>query len=459
MLKVADIRARLDDERGIAMITVVVIGTILFLLAAVMAARSISSLNQVVVQRSWERALHVAESGIHRTLYELVNDQTYNTGEIVPPSFASDQAEEDWVREEAEDNAVVSTPQGQYQVVKPSNETVAYAVGFVPDSTDPSATRVIRTEYDYAPFRMRNMAILSDGDLSIPGNPVIAGTGGSVHSNQNVTMSGSPTIAGTATATGSYTVTGVPIIGDPTNSGGGRPPLFVPMINPRENYELSEYDLCPDGNVRTGPAYPGPEPPNMTDTPCQGTLLADADSIPYRGWKKTGDDASDGAKWDFGGNTAYDGVYYVYQGSAVIGGNPGAIGTEWSVTVMAEASATGPEPSHCPHVGGDIEVGGNPKMRFNDGAAPLLFVAGRDLRISGNPDQTHEGFLAAHEQFNISGNPVLNAALIANDRCDSPSSAVAQTDHEISGNPLITYNGQWEAPIGTNIRITLWLEL
>src|SRR5918999_921211 len=216
MLKVADIRARLDDERGIAMITVVVIGTVLFLLAAVVAARSISSLNQVVVQRSWERALHVAETGIHRTLYELVNDQTYNTGEVVPPSFASDQAEEDWVREQAEDNAVVSTPQGQYQVVKPSNETVAYAVGFVPDTGDPSATRVVRTEYDFAPFRMRNVAILTDGDLYI---------------------SGDPTIAGTATAVGDYDLNGNPTIGDEDNSGGGRPPLFVPLVNARQTYE------------------------------------------------------------------------------------------------------------------------------------------------------------------------------------------------------------------------------
>jgi hypothetical protein len=459
MLKVANMRARLDDERGIAMITVVIIGMVLFLLAAVMAARSIRSLNQVVAQRSWERALHVAETGIHRTLYDLVNDQTYNTGEVVPASFASAQEEEDWVREAAEDNAVVSTPQGQYQVVKPSNETVAYAVGFVPDTGDPSATRVVRTEYDYAPFRMSNVAILSDGDLSIPGNPSISGTGGSVHSNQDVAVSGDPTIAGTATATGSYTISPGATIGDPGNSGGGRPPLFVPLINPRENYEMSEYDLCPDGNVRTGPEYPGPEAPNMTDTPCQGIVLADATSIAYRGWRKTGDDAADGAKWDSGGNTAYDGVYYIYRGSATIGGNPGDVGAPWEVTVMAEPSATGPEPSHCPHVGGDIEVSGNPVMKYNDKATPLLFVAGRDLKINGNTEQSHEGFLAAHEQFNISGNPTLNAALIANDKCDSASSAVAQTDHEISGNPLITYNGQWEAPFGTNIRITLWLEL
>src|ERR687895_158874 len=130
MLKVADIRARLDDERGIAMITVVIIGMVLFLLAAVMAARSISSLNQVVAQRSWERALHVAETGIHRTLYELVNDQTYNTGD-----------------------------------------------------------------------------------------PAISGTGGSVHSNQNVTISGDPTIAGTATAVGDYDLNGNPTIGDEDNSG------------------------------------------------------------------------------------------------------------------------------------------------------------------------------------------------------------------------------------------------
>jgi hypothetical protein len=459
MLKVADIRARLDDERGIAMITVVVIGTVLFLLAAVMAARSISSLNQVVVQRSWERALHVAETGIHRTLYELVNDQTYNTGEVVPPSFASDQAEEDWVREQAEDNAVVSTPQGQYQVVKPSNDTVAYAVGFVPDTGDPSATRVVRTEYDFAPFRMRNVAILTDGDLYISGDPAISGTGGSVHSNQNVTISGDPTIAGTATAVGDYDLNGNPTIGDEDNSGGGRPPLFVPLVNVRQNYEMSEYDLCPDGNVRTGPAYPGPEAPNMTDTPCQGTLLADADSIEYRGWKKTGDDASDGAKWDYGGNTAYDGVYYVYQGSASIGGNAGDSVAPWRLTLFAEPSAVGSEPNHCPHTGGDIEIGGNVSVQYHDKGVPVLFMAGRDLRISGNPDQTHEGFMAAHEQFNISGNPILNTALIANDKCDSPASSVADADHEISGNPTITYDGQFEAPVGLNIRITLWLEL
>jgi hypothetical protein len=459
MLKVARIRARLDDERGIAMITVVIIGMVLFLLATVMAARSIRSLNQVVVQRSWERALHVAETGIHRTLYELVNDQTYNTGEVLPASFGSAQEEEDWVREAAEDNAVVATPQGQYQVVKPANDTVAYAVGFVPDNGDPSATRVVRTEYDFAPFRMQNVAILSDGDLSIPGTPVIAGSGGSVHSNDDVTISGNPTIEGSATSVDDYTVSGTPIIGDEGNSGGGRPPLFVPLVDPRQNYEMSEYDLCPDGNVRTGPAYPGPEAPNMTDTPCQGTLLADADSITYRGWKKTGDDVSKGAKWDYSGNTAYDGVYYIYLGSATIGGNAGDLAAPWRMTLMAEASAVGAEPGHCPHTGGDIEVAGNIHVQYHDKGSPLLFVAGRDLKISGNPDQSHEGFMAAHEQFNISGNPTLNTALIANDKCDSPSSAVAAADHEISGNPLITYNGDFEAPLGLNIRITLWLEL
>jgi hypothetical protein len=98
-------------------------------------------------------------------------------------------------------------------------------------------------------------------------------------------------------------------------------------------------------------------------------------------------------------------------------------------------------------------------MQYHDKGASVLFMAGRDLRVSGNPDQSHEGFMAAHEQFNISGNPVLNAALIANDKCDSPASAVAQSDHEISGNPTITYDGNFEAPVGLNIRITLWLEL
>jgi hypothetical protein len=465
-------RGRCSDERGIAMVSVVGMSAILFGFATIVMTRSISDYNQVRHDRRFEQAIQVADSGVDHMLFKLGTDLTYTTGETVPDFGGDVAAEEAWVLENVDDaepdcnttgcNQLVTTPEGQWATIRPVNAEVIYSVGYVPTRANPFRTRVIRAAYDYAPF-VPSVAILTDGDLVISGNPSISGAGGSVHANGDIEFNGNPTVEGYASAVGECDGCVPPTVGDAANSGGGMPEREVPLIDPRENYFMSEYDLCPDATVRTGPSYSagGGFFPNSTLTPCNGQILEDTGGgDEYRGWKMSGTDVGNqGAKWDMSGNTGYDGVYYVYQGSAKVSGTPGSSATPWNLTILAEAVGTGEEPTHCPHVGGDIGISGNPVMRRHDKAQPLHLIAGRDLEVSGNPGVSYEGVLAAHEQFSISGNPSITGAIIANDYCDTSGSPVSEPEIEVSGNPNIFYDGTLEIPLGRRIRTTHWNEL
>lgn len=451
----ASVRQHADDEQGIAMVSVVGMSAILFAVAAIVMTRNLSDYNLVRSDRRFEQAIQVADSGVDHTLFKVGASTTYTTGEILPTSFASTQAEKDWVMSNAADNYLVTTPEGQWATIRPMNADVIYSVGYVPTRVDPFKIRVIRAAYDYAPF-VPSVAILTDGDLEIQGSATITGAGGSVHANGDVSLSGSPNISGYVSASGDYSPGGT--VGDPVNSGGGKPPREVPVIDPRENYLMSEYDLCPNGDVRTGPSYSagGGFLPNATDVPCGGALLDDGFGQGYRGWKVT---AGLPAQWKYNDNTAYDGVYYIYQGSAEITGNPGSTELPWKVSIFAEAISGGSEPDHCPHQGGDIVVNGGGDMKRHDTSQPLHLIAGRDLQLHGNPGTHWEGVYAAHEQFDITGNTDLTGVIIANDYCDSSGSPVSDATVNLSGSAHIDYDGLMEIPIGRRIRTTHWNEL
>lgn len=449
------VKLKHPDERGLAMPMVIIAIMLVFLFGAILTARSVADQNQVSGLRLWEQALHAADAAVDHALFRLTEDRAYTTGETLP-TFADDAAERAWVFEQVADNPAKRTREGEWALVKPSNDNVIFGVGWTPSKAKATKRRLVRIEYDFAPF-IPTTAILTDGDLKFSGNPDVLGANGSAHANGNVTVSGNPNFSGHLSASGTYTNTGSPTFGDPANTGGGRPRIEVPRIDPRENYAMSQYDLCPNGEVRAGPAYPGPEAPNASNLPCQGALLDVATSSEYRGWKMPGD-----AKWDYGADTSYDGVYYLYQGSAKVAGNPGSDANPWRVTIFAEPGVTGDEWQHCPHSRGDIQVSGNPRIKPHLSAHPLLLIAGRDLEVSGNPSgssESYEGVLAAHEQFKVNGNPNFRGTLIANDRCNTDGSPVDQSTVHFSGNPTLTYNGGEEVPLGGTVRITHWLEL
>lgn len=449
----APFAARLADERGIALVSVVLLSSILFSLGAVVIGRSLSDYNQVRGDRRFEQTIQVADSGVDRTLFKVGADPTYSTGETLPDADSFPTTEEAWVLDAAADNPAVKVAEGEWVVVKPSNASVIYSIGYVPSRAAPVKTRLIRAVYDLAPF-VPNTAILTAGDLEISGSVEVTGVAGSIHANGDIAMNGGPAVDGYVSAGGDYD-TGNSTIGDPANSGGGKPPREVPLVDPRESYALSEYDLCPDGTVRGGPSFSGPER-NLTTTPCAGgTAPGWTTGVEYRGWTHQGED------WKYNSGTAYDGVYYVYHGSVQISGSPGSAATPWNVTIMAEAQGSGAgEPGHCPHTGGDIDVSGSPVMRPFPAAAPLLLIAGRDLELTGTGlagDASLDGVIAVHEQFKLSGTKTINGIVLANDYCHTAGSPVDKST--ISGTITINYDGGLEVPLGLTIRTTHWNEI
>jgi hypothetical protein len=456
------------------MVTTVLMSAVLFAVAAIVMTRNFSDYNQVRSDRRFEQAIQVADSGVDHGLYKVGANPSYNTNDppandpLLPAEYMGPNvdraAEKEWVLSNVADNPPVTTPEGQWAIIRPKNADVIYSVGYVPNRANPFKVRVIRAAYDYAPF-VPSTAILTDGNLEIGANATITGAGGSAHANGNVIYGGSAKVPdGYVSASGSCTGCDSPTIGNQEDSGGGKPKREVPLINPRENYVMSDYDLCPNGEIRTGPSYiDDATAPNTSGVPCGGTLIAVASAnTPWRGWKYKGWDSSFQQKahqWQFGDPAAFDGVYYIYQGSAQVTSNPGTPTTPWKVTLFAEAISSGEEPGHCPHVGGDIDMAGGGNVRPNSKAQPLHLIAGRDLQMSGTPGNKWEGVYAAHEQFQLTGSVEMNGVILANDYCDTVGSPVSQNIINVGGTATLHYDGGLEVPLGRRIRTTHWNEL
>ena len=460
----------LDNDRGMALIVVMGTSLVLFILATVIVTRSLNDQRQVRRQRLHEQAIHVADAGLERGLYQLEQDATYFKGPDAPVGgFANVGAEKTWALTTAATAAAEcpvagptksATPcwfngtEGQIVILKPSNLARVYSVSYVPTKAAPVRTRVIRGTFDTGNATL-SYGILTGGNLTMGSGTTIAGSG--VHANGNLTTSGG-SVSGPATSSGSYTNGGTTV---GAGSGGGRPGVQVPNIRPRDNYSKSEYDLCPDGTVRKGPSYTGGGAPTST-TPCTGTVLATATSTAYRGWRRTtASDASKGAIWT--STSAYDGVYYIYQGSALITGRV----DKARVTVIAEATpASGTEPL-CPRVGGDIEVRSPsppPSMKISPApkGTPFLYLAGRDLFMDTwwHHAQTQEGVMYATEQFSITGNNAgagglkLTGSIISGDFCHTTGSPVSTNSLT---NVQLTYGG-FSIPPGVP-RLMNWAEI
>lgn len=71
------LRARPSDERGIAMIAVIIVGFILFSLVTATLVFAINSLDVARHDQDWNAALAAAEAGIDDYLYRLNRDGSY----------------------------------------------------------------------------------------------------------------------------------------------------------------------------------------------------------------------------------------------------------------------------------------------------------------------------------------------------------------------------------------------
>jgi hypothetical protein len=485
-------RTRRQD--GLALPTVLFLGVVMFLVVTAVAFRGVVGVHQADDQRRYNEALQIADGGVDKALFELIEDHDYGTmtpatagGTAAADGMPSPGADErEWALNKATLklaagatssvdptnqflSRVVKSRTGEWAVVKPAGESnaVVYAVGYVPSRANATRTRVLRIEYDFPPFNAIN-AILTGGNLKLGGNASISGSAGSIHTNGNFDYQGNSwNVSGAVAASGTFPASALGRIGNAADSGGGKAAQEIPDIDPSEGitYGFSQYDLCPDGSVRGGPANPDGFA-NVTGTPCGGPVQNASGA--FKGWTPTvgtGSGLTTPTTWKYQTSACNNGVFFVKWGTAEIKGNPGkdaftCQGQPWAATILV--STKHPATGHCPHYGGDIDISGTPSMRPHPSAGGILLMAGRDFKMLGNASgggASFQGSISVHEQFDLSGNMTLTGNIIANDQCSTTGSPIAQNIVNLQGSSSITFNSPVELPLGKQVRITRWTEL
>jgi hypothetical protein len=283
-------------------------------------------------------------------------------------------------------------------------------------------------------------AVLVDGNLRINGNPRVVGAAGSIHSNQNLQISGTPSaeqyVSSSGTLTGGNAVnTGAPpaFADNPPDARPGQDQILVPDFNP--------IDYRPQvGDQRCNPAAPA-VPPNL---PCyelrnngQTINLFTGAFVPRPpGWVYLGAAPGNSVQYDITG--ALTPASYYIEGNVKIGANPGSAAAPVRVSLLVE---------------GSLEMGGNPSLQPTGalsvpGGAAIAIMARDDLKLNGNPGTALNGLYYAGDQIQIGGNGNINGQVIVKNRDDNPSPPgfnlvvrLAGNFMEISGNPNINYDG------------------
>jgi len=231
--KVGVVRRLRSDERGIAMVSVGLLGAFVVLISVVVAIRTLNTSTSVDQDRSFEQAIHVAESGADQALYAL------DTGaDLAEVTLSADPTKAEVVtaaEKLATDDPteIVTTPEGEVVVIKDATTDTAFAVGFSPgiNSANRSA-RVIVVDYEFVlgdPHVFPTGAVIANGDVDFavsPGTTTAPASGHSadIHTNGNFTAGGGGSdIDGDVSAAG--TVSGANAHGSETS---GASPVEFP---------------------------------------------------------------------------------------------------------------------------------------------------------------------------------------------------------------------------------------
>lgn len=438
------------SDAGMAMIGVVMFGGALVVMSATVMARGNAQFGTTDLDRNWEYALTAAESALSWGLATVEADVAWGTGDVVPPEVVGTSDERGWAiaAADAKDgSSVVPTPTGEFVVVKPANTTMVYGVGYAPDRDAVNRrVRVVRAGYQIVPTEITwvtNLAILTQSDLQVTGNPSFyTGPAIGIHTNGHLTTEGSTTIDGCLSASSGATMGGSSIQGEHCPPPGDQPPMPVPVIDAADRWHTSTHDLCTSGRVRAGPAHPTLGH-TTGEQPCTGQIIEnDANANPYNGWKFNPTAVE---KWHFESQTPFDGVFYVHHNSLVVTSSPGSSSIPWKATLIATSSG------ECPTaVEGDIRIEGHPTFDPYPGSGNLALVAGRDIRIQGNPNVS--GVVAAEEQIEVSGTAtVTGGTYVSSADCDTPGSPVSV--NFLDGNATV-HN---ETDVETDL--TVWVDL
>lgn len=473
-----------SDRRGMALMLALLALLVLSAFGVALLSLSQTEIQAASSHRDGQQALYIADAGVERARAEL------NRRLDADPAKADFDAElttnAGYLYGAASDpGAFVNLVSGgsvvgQYQVQVVNNNTGPKPDGGTATDDRDRAVYVISTgrrtvlghtqqkriEAFLAPSPLAAFTMgcgePSQQLLNISGNPAIAGSKGSVHSNCNFNTSGTPTISQNVTAVGTITHSGTPNIGGYQTAGAA--PVTIPAIVPAD-YKKSAYMQAGDYVMKETAAsggvpasakvyevtgFDGSGNPILDPSPVFDASGGGAWPGASGGWSYSGTPGA-GGKWQYNGGNLPSEVrnktfYFekapgttagVNSGNVQISASPGSSAIPWKVTIIAE---------------GHIDVSGNPTMQAADHAKNIQMIAGTDISNSGNTTSTWSGggVIAAHEQIGISGNPEFVGLFLA-ENATSADNFVTSTF--ISGNPTITYNGApsppgaWKLPL------------
>ncbi len=124
-------RKRLGDDRGIALITVTLVGVAVAGLLAVLLVNTARNYRESREERQIGEVLVLAESGLNEAVFELNHDNAFTTVGPMPEGL-DDAAEKAWVVGQAASLPTIQGENGEYVIVKPQGTDAVYSVAYTP---------------------------------------------------------------------------------------------------------------------------------------------------------------------------------------------------------------------------------------------------------------------------------------------------------------------------------------
>lgn len=364
------------NEQGVAMAAVALLGGFLVLLTVVVAARTMAESRSVSGDRSWEQAIHVAESGVDQALFDLNERNPVNQ-----PSPGTPLDSKDEVVAAAAAFPVVATPEGEVVSFTNDDETAVYSVGYTPNRADAAKVRAVEVEVSWATFGFPKRALTANGDVKLntnggfktePSPPHEA----SVHSNGNIDGGGTD-------VDGDLSAVGIVNGGNPygTSTSGAPPAEFPPQD------EVDEWQASLKAEAMTGPTVATLS--GSVDAPVYvvGTVVKNGGTITVNG----------------------PGVVYI-EGDLQLGGKAKMINNGATIAVVGTIDMTGQtlyEVKGDPALAGLVSFSTNPEAikiagQGTSKSQGFVYAANGGIKVTG--DAEFVGGLVAKGPVQVSGN-------------------------------------------------------
>lgn len=381
-------------ERGAVLPLTLIIMMVLVGLVTALLAMGVSEPLIAANLVAGTQAFHLAEAGIERAFGKIATDNNGFNDDLTTGTLFN----------------AVALGAGAYTVTAANNSDGGGATSDLDDTiilrstgTGPNgATRtleaIVTTRYDFRD------AIVTNDDLELTGNGCVQGTLGGVHSNGDLTVSGSVVVDQHATATDKFTLSG-----NATVKGlhdGDQPKHDIPDLKPGDFAKYATIVLKSDGKATDG----------------NGNSI----SVP-KDWKHSG------GKWTCcSGDDGTNGIYYI-EGDVHVSSSPNEPENPWRATLITT---------------GSLDISGNPSIAPATDPSTgkpfdIQFLAGTDISMGGSPNECTNclaGLIYAREQFNMNGNVPIRGAVMALDSGDT-SKLVKAGRNKFSGSACVILNG------------------